>query len=80
MHVVASGASLAVSTLKKEDLLGDTGGDGSGQATLPSRDSGETTDICPASPEDAAQGVAEHLVGDRVVGRDWVTVGPVSET
>ena len=38
VHVVASRTGLAVATLEKKDLLGDTGGDGRGQAALPSRD------------------------------------------
>ncbi len=80
VHVVASRTGLAVATLEKKDLLGDTGGDGRGQAALPSRNAGKTADIRTAGPENATQGVAEHLIGDGGVGRYWPAVGPVSES
>ncbi len=51
-------------TLEEKDFLCDSGGDGRSKATLSGGDAGEAANIRAAGPEDAAQGVAEHLIGD----------------
>jgi hypothetical protein len=68
MHVVAGCAGLAVTTLEEQDLFRNSGGDGRSEATLPGGDAREAAGIRAAGPENAAQGVAEHLVGDWDVG------------
>ena len=82
MHVVVGGAGLAMAALKdsEEDLLGEASGNCRGEAALPGGDAGETADVGTAGPEDSAQGVAKHLVGDAGVGRDRKAVGSVTET
>jgi hypothetical protein len=79
VHVVAGSTSLTVPALEKEDFLGDSGGDGRGEASLSGGDTGETADVGAAGPEDTAQGVAEHLVREGFVGGDREAAMSVSE-
>ncbi len=65
VHVVASRAGLAVPTLEKKDFLSDPGGDSRCEAAFSGGDAGEAANIGATSPEDTAQSVAKHLVGDR---------------
>ena len=76
---MASGARLTVTTLKEQDLLSDSCGDGGGDAAFAGRDAGEATNVSPTGGEYAAEGVAEHLSRERDVGRDVAALGSWAE-